>query len=478
MNLRHLIAVLVLLCFPVPAAASAVEETFSGSDRVRGAHHPTEGAILNFSWEVEARLGLLLGEPVVSIRFKWDSPSGIATIPTLSPDGRKYNTIPLSQLPQDLQAMPRLMDVKVRLTVSDGRSLMHIVADVGITGKQGEWSFNVPGSPDWDEFLLIPGSETYLGEEEAKSAWKRGLTLGDAVLEEATISLYDLHEAYMKGYEDRERYRGLGMAFNRLADGLYRSYGIEAQGVKNGWTKAYFDAERNGSLDSRDSWSERLFELETVIRKLSDLPDNLRAGDNHGPYDQAVEDAEEIDRSVRYATRTFTPEGRDPATIEAGYPARLAGVYEMRWVDGGRYVYDTETGEQLESLADNEYLIGEHVVDNNSARCERGEISIPVRTVGRSFGEQHFTFPCPADPGGLRDDESFGGYFKGPTSDKPDDPVQFVTYVNLMSYPGIKCGSLSQVYMKNHVVVYDVSAALTVTKVSESTRDSQLFDNC
>lgn len=333
MIFRHLLAVFVLFSSYLPAAALVTEHTFSGSDRVLGVHHPTDGAALDFSWELGARIGLLLGEPVVSVRLKWDDPAGILTIPTLTPNGRSYNTIRFGQLPQDLQEKPRLMDVKVRLTVSDGQNLMNIVADVGITGKPGEWSFNVPGSPDWDEFLLLSGTDTYLSEEGAKDAWKRGLTLSDAVLVDATLSLYDLHEAYIKDYEDRETYRVLGAAFKRLTDGLYRSYGIESENIKNGWTDAYFVAEQTGSLPPGGEWSKRLFELEEVIRKLSDLPDDLRVGNNHGPYEQAVQDAIELGRSVRYAIHEFKPDGVDPGTLPEGHEASFDGE-ELHVADG------------------------------------------------------------------------------------------------------------------------------------------------
>lgn len=479
MIFRHLLVVLVFLSSYVPAAALVLEERFSGNDRVLGVHHPTDGAILDFSWELEARIGLLLGEPVVSVRLKWDNPAGILTIPTLTPKGRSYNTIRFGQLPQDLQEMPRLMDVKVRLTVSDGQNLMNIFADVGITGKPGEWSFNVPGSPDWDEFLLLSGTDTYLSEERAKAAWKRGLTLSDAILVDATLSLYDLHEAYMKGYKDRETYRVLGAAFKRLTEGLYRSYGIEAQNITNGWTDAYFVAEQNGSLLRGDEWSERLFELEKVIRKLSSLPDGLRTGNNHGPYEQAVKDATELGRSVRYAIHEFTPEGRDPKTIEVGYSPSLSGEYEMRWANGDRYIYNSDTGEQLEKLHDDEFLFGEYIVREKVVKCAKGKISIPLRAIGNSSSAQLFTFPCPADPGGPRDEKYSGGFFKGPTTDRPDQPIQFVTYVNLVTDPGIKCGKYArQSYIERHTVVYDISATLELDKAKETTTNIQAYKNC
>ncbi|MBW8637683.1 hypothetical protein K1W69_10840 [Hoeflea sp. WL0058] len=322
---RILLAACLFSFFCATANANVVEGTFSGNSRVVGVKAPTDGAVMNFDWEAEARLGLLMGEPVASIRFKWDNPSGILTIPVLTLDGRGYDTIRFGQLPQDLQEKPRLVDVRIRLTVSDGSKLMHIISDVGITGKPGEWSFNVPGSPDWDELLLFAGTDTYLEEEAARAAWANGLTITDAVLVDATLSLYDLHDAYMNGYEHRERYRALGAAFKRLSDGLYRSYGIDVQNIDDGWTDAYFVAERSGKLEDSTVWSERLGKLEKVIEKLSSLPDALRAGDNHAPYAQAQQDAETIRRAARHEARAFTPAGVDPNGLQKGSEPNFTG---------------------------------------------------------------------------------------------------------------------------------------------------------
>lgn len=318
----RLVAALLLAVLAIagPAQAQVLEDRASGTTRVTGDHPATEGAALDFSWDAEVRLGLLMGEPVVSVRFRWDRVVGIVTLPELTPGGRRYAPVQLTELPEDLRDRPRLIDLDLRITLSSGGSLYDLVADVGASAGPGEWSFNVPGSPDWDAVLFYHQSNETLSADAARAAFRDGLSLVSVRLERAELSLFDLHERYTGRYGARERYRALGAAYERLLDGLSRSYGIDAAGIAGGWTDAYFVAENTGRLSSPADWEERLRDLRATLDKLSSLPDALRAGRNHGPYDQAVRDAALIDRAAQASLRDFTPEGADPAARPAGRP--------------------------------------------------------------------------------------------------------------------------------------------------------------
>ncbi|MFX0543428.1 hypothetical protein ACEWPM_017215 [Roseovarius sp. S4756] len=317
--IRAFFVLAVLSWGMLPAVAQEITGNFAGNDRVIGVRDATDGAVLSFDWKAEAKLVLLFGEPVVSVRFLWDNPNGILTIPILTDRGRDYNTIHFGQLSQDLQETVRLMDMRIRLTLSNGRSLLNVETDVGITGKPGEWSFNVPGSPDWDELFKMAGTDVYLGEQAARNSWSEGLTLVDAVLIDAEMNLYHLHEAYMRDYRPREAYRVQKSAWLRLIEALRRSYGIDAQNVTGGYTDAWFVAEGNGQLSSPEEWQAHKEALDAALGKLEALPDELRTGNNHAPYDQAVADSEALRRAAENAARTFSPEGVNPEDIEQGY---------------------------------------------------------------------------------------------------------------------------------------------------------------
>lgn len=347
-TLLRLAMLLSLLVAPLPGLAQSFEGRFSGSDlRVYGAGETTREATLDIDWEAEARLGTLMDEPVVSIRFRHAIIAGTVTVPQLTEEGRVYTTVRYNQLPPRVQAGAKLIDVKLRMTFSDGLMLMDVVADVGATGSPGEWSFNVPGSPEWDALFRSRSMLGYLDEETAREAMKSDLVLTGATIESATLSLYELHDLYMGWYDDRETYRLMGTAYERLLEGLERSYGIDASGVPGGWTDAWFYAERSGPLDTPQEWFERLGALGEVLDKLANLPEELRTGSNHGPYEQAVKDLERLGRAAVDATYNYVPEGIDPATIPQGempefqsIDERLLSAGAQRGVRGYSLVWD------------------------------------------------------------------------------------------------------------------------------------------
>ncbi len=323
--------------------AQTMEFALSGEDRVAGDAHGTEGASLDIDWDAELKLGLLIGEPIVSLRFRYDVVAGRVTIPTLTEKGRGYETMMYRQLSPELQEGVRLTDVKLRMTFGSDAGEIDLVADVGATGQPGAWSFNIPGSPDWDDLFEGKGvNGGMLDAETAKAAWAGGLTLRTVVIEDADLNFHLMHETYMPDY-DREEYRALKSAYDRLADGLKRSYGIEIGAERGAWTNAYFVSERSGEIGTRQEWSKRRRDLGRHLDKLSRLPDNLKAGANHGPYEQAVKDAEKLRDSIARNLASFDAEGVDPTTLEQGYEPEFGGDFRapkvvVKWKD--RYDLD------------------------------------------------------------------------------------------------------------------------------------------
>ncbi|MCV0429513.1 MAG: hypothetical protein K5905_29075 [Roseibium sp.] len=394
------LTVLLTLLFASPVYSQTMEFDLAGRDRVEGGVSSTKRAFLDFDWEADLRLGLLLREPVVSLRFKYDNLDGQVTLPELTERGRSYPTMRYALLTQDLQKEVRLTGVKLRMTFATkigGRNyqLVDLIADVGATSNPGGWSFNVPGSPDWDELFLEHGRENvFVPEETAKEAWKNGLTLTGVEFEDAELNFYVLHEKYMRGY-DRETYRELGVAYERLIEGLNRSYGID---LKNrdpkAWTRAWFDAENKGGMDDREVWWKRVKEFRQHLSKLANLPEKLRTGDNHGPYAQAVEDLERIHSSLSYTTFNYESDGVDPASIPAGAEPKFDGVYEIRKLGNDYWVVDAGTEEKIHEVYEEDFLLNNRLANRSSSCRNNGTVPLEILDLETSDSIILKEFPC------------------------------------------------------------------------------------
>ena len=337
--LRSLCCAAAGLCLSsgIASAQITVEQTFSGRDAIAGSSAATEGASVVIDWEAEVRLGLLLGEPVVSVRFKYEIVDGVVTLPIVG-SGGEYNTVPIRDLPSDWREGIRLIDVDLGVDVTQQTiASPYLIADVGAPGRPGEWSFNVPGSPDWDELFRDPdldliNEDNFLDELEAQTIWQEALNLSDAFILDAELSFYHLHNTYMRS--GREEYRGLGIASNRLTEGVRRSYGLDASDHPDAWRAEVL----NEPLGDESAWRSRNQRLEALIDRLSDLPDELREGDNHAPYEQAVADAALVMRSLDREIASWEAEGVDPDTLEQGYEPTFIGghdYYVLRAVERG-----------------------------------------------------------------------------------------------------------------------------------------------
>ncbi|MEM8650964.1 MAG: hypothetical protein AAGF54_10570 [Pseudomonadota bacterium] len=292
-----------------------------------------QNAFLEIRWDAEAKLGSLLGEPVISLHFKYDVVGGAVTLPKMTSRGIQYELRSYKLLTDDLRSKLRISDVDLRMTfsaknVASEYALLDMVEDAGATGAPGEWSYNVPGSPDWDETFLIVGSEDrFIPETIAKLAWKNGLSLNDAIIEKARLNFHYLHSYYMKRYRSREKYRSLENAYNQLAEGLRRSYGIDVKNIaaKDAWNQSNFALEAQREFDDPSVWEGRVAELEKHLKKLAAFPDNLRLGNNHVPYNAAVNDYKRLTASINLEFSNFEPEGKDPQKVKRGFAAKFGG---------------------------------------------------------------------------------------------------------------------------------------------------------
>ncbi|WP_375688398.1 hypothetical protein [Pseudooceanicola sp. LIPI14-2-Ac024] len=374
--------------------AQTMDFALQGQDRLRGTTAATEDATLSVNWQADLKMGLLTGEPVISVRLKYDVSSGTVTLPMLTREGRQFSTVSYAALPDDLRAGVRLTEIKLRVVFGSKAGEVALVADVGATGAPGDWSFNVPGSPDWDEVFEYANGAA-VPEAAARAAWEGGLTLRLVSIQSADINLHLLHDRYMKEY-DREVYRAMGEVDQRLSEGLRRSYGIDASG-KNEWTRAYLDTAGMGDLGTAEDWFLRARDLRWRIQKLSALPERLRAGDNHAPYDQAVKDAGVMMASINYAADGFDIEDPDPRDLPEGRPPAFSGQYEvLADPDGGsrRWLVDSGTGERLRELDSGERLVGSLLYDEWLYCRIDNRVVFSVRSAADGTEVQATEFPC------------------------------------------------------------------------------------
>ncbi len=403
--IRSLLMALLLLA--TPATAQQIDKSVSGRAVVSGNTRPTEGAVVELDWEVQVRLGLLMDEPVLSLYLKFEQPdfawpTNTVTLPVLTRAGQRYIPVRLSQLPEKVSSRFRLMNVKMRLTFRSNaqRALFYAIGDVGITGLEGEWSFNVPGSPDWDElFRRDANREIYYDEQTARQLYENDLTLVRAEVYSAELNLHDLHATYLRNYEAREQYRVLGEAYDRLLDGLQRSYGIDASNIENGWRPDLFTAEEQEPLSDPNTWFKTHRDFRETLSKLAELPDALRSGDNHEPYEEAVRQYREISFAATNAAYNFAADGVDPDTIQKGEAPVFGGVYEERVIDDERWLVARAPEERkIRTMHSEEYLIGgAFLLSGRSVRaaeCSAGTLQIGLEEPENGEHISSLTMPC------------------------------------------------------------------------------------
>ncbi|WP_420407486.1 hypothetical protein [Hoeflea sp.] len=330
-----------------PAAAQTYEFDIRGNASTTGDPEveSERGAAVNFDFEAGIKLGLLLGEPLVSLRMRYELTGGIVTTPTFEPGEDRYETRQLDLLPSEAKDRLRLYNAKIRFTFDSGTGdAVELIADAGHLRPAGELSFNVPGSPDWDELFIVPGSifqngePTYYNEASAQAIWASGLTLRAWDFEDISLTLRDMHRWYAENNE-RPRFLALQRAIRQVEQGVKASYGYQFRGdstdplldgMSNVATWLEVEAE-TGGFDGeveydKQQWQEVLSRAEVRFLRLSSLPSELAIGGNHQPYQEAVRNARRLLFATDEMIRGFEPEGVDVASLEEGYEPEFEGA--------------------------------------------------------------------------------------------------------------------------------------------------------
>lgn len=279
------------LMFSTIAAEAQQSFEFSGEDSIDGEGATGQGANVNFYWRAEFKIGSLLGEPVVSTRFAYDLEAGTITLPSSSARGKPaFETHFLSSLPQEAIAKVRLYDLRMRIDFEGVSNDFFIESDVGQPGPTGEWSFNVPSSPDWGKLFQyrrsIEGNRRYLPADIAKKEYLSGLEPSGAYIVSGHVTLWDLHEWY-ESLHPLKTLNAYGAAIDQLEEGLHLSYGYPRSVLDSSAITTLYAGTVKEQLALIEQHEERL-------EKLLKVPDFYKRGDNHRPYEMAVDQAHNI----------------------------------------------------------------------------------------------------------------------------------------------------------------------------------------
>lgn len=242
-------------------------------------------------WDALLKMDLLYGEPVFSTKFRYEVQAWSYILPNLGQDKfSRWSDMGVltgeGTLPADApRARPYDVKLAFRFRVDLSNRYVEVIQDVGAPGKPGEWSFNVPGSPNWNRTFISdssPGKGEWLNEAQARKVWKSRLDLAGVRVVSSQWSSSEVMD-YINRNNMFNRTMATIEAINRLLDGVGRSYGYDVTGQRP-------SKERYARPKFRESVP---LELLRQLERLQNLPEKLKEGDDTA-YEQAKAEAEDI----------------------------------------------------------------------------------------------------------------------------------------------------------------------------------------
>jgi hypothetical protein len=200
---KLVIALAALLLAAPPAQSLEIKGKDAGSYEF-----PAQDQLPGFNYQVAWKVWTLMGSVITDAQIKWQLPDG-ARLPLPEPPGGYADK---SSVPQSAWERISLYDVKLQVVGhlknrSDVR--YSIIIDLGVPWKPGaeKWSFNVPGSPEWDKLVshFNPGGGNngqYLSASEAKSLFKDGFIADQTSLIDPKLSLVVYFDKLLEGRAD------------------------------------------------------------------------------------------------------------------------------------------------------------------------------------------------------------------------------------------------------------------------------------
>lgn len=415
-----------ILLVSIGAAGSAQAWEYS-TEGIAGASGLAQVETILFDFDTEVELSLLLGEPVINTRMRWEiEPSqSLAEIPALDAGESPFITVPLYDLGSAAYDKIRLYNVvlQFQFSTSSGQTL-YLAQDAGdlAVGDGQEWSFNVSGSPDWDEvfyrspLLSSDGQRSYFPAAVSQQGFVEQLRLEDVTILTAEVSFFDLHNWYAQSSPEAEA-SALARAYTTAAAGVHEAFGLEVDVEADlNWQPPYVDESASGSrMRQFEAVAEH---LRGRLARLANIPQSFRAGGNEDTYLDALQAADEI---VRNAVQfSFASPDRDPATFREGGASSFGGresvggpylVVFPRRFEGGDYVSVTyRDGEPFGDFRVDDRRVRDELEDGNAQVMG---VTFDTETVRLSYGGRDFDILTRS---GAPRHASVGGQFVGETA--------------------------------------------------------------
>lgn len=345
--MNQFLLIIAVISFAFSTLTVSAQEYHETSGRNASAGSIVNG-LLKFDWDAKIAVDTLLGEPVVSVRFRYKNlRESLGVVPELHrrsggifSSARDTTVKELSTLPKAALLGPRLYQVKMLFKFAVGgnssSNIVYLSADVGVPAKgDGQtWSYNTPGSPAWGELFTSAGSK--VTATRAKEFLKSGLTLKSAKIVSAEVSWLELQKWYL-GESRQADIDRLLEAEKLLEAGIERSYGFDVR-----------------KTDPRSVTAQTYRLLERHVDRLSRLPEHIRIGDNHGPYLAALALVKKQAREFSTRKESFKFSEPDVNAMAQGKAPQLdvlATVFPLLKV---KAMYRDELGNEL---SDSKYFI-------------------------------------------------------------------------------------------------------------------------
>ena len=223
-------------------------ETHKGSFKLNEFRDKSEYSF-DTNIKVNYEISTLMGEPVVKVRAKYTIGQFVDI------DGKSYVA---NKLSQKKLAKLKIYDLKLRVPFETDtvNTNLYIMMDMGAMGNPGEWSYNTPGSPNWDKWIMY-GSGIYLNKKEAINAYKGFKQLGSDVssfsLATVTSITYDVSGAKGKKHNSIINGEWYRKKDNRLLS-IQGSQAIYPNGSKGKW-KGHSPKYKNIKYLGSNKWS-------------------------------------------------------------------------------------------------------------------------------------------------------------------------------------------------------------------------------
>ncbi|KRS18243.1 hypothetical protein [Roseovarius indicus] len=361
-----LYALMVLVTGPAPAETYKIENIGSGDPR--GA---TDG--LSFTYDVHLRLELLLGEPVVGTRFRWQLNPNFSEVEVSELVTDKRRRVKLLNLPRESQLKARIYDVDIEFEMSGATGVYYLLADGGDPGPgDGKtWSFNVPGSPDWSEMFYrtpLDGPDDradYVSEKEAKRIWKEGLRLHTARLVDVKVSTHDLVRWYVQQSKAPE-VAVTQKAIRNLAEGIREGFGydLDAEEFAEVTPEDRWDTEGMSGLPEEEGLRAAEIDYQILSERLGKLlamPKKFEPTGELILFDAAVAElrsdiAALADKRTERGLRDYPLKlGLSPREFEEGHDIEVQPQYRMINTEGEirqQIVWDSDLGIEYDTSYD------------------------------------------------------------------------------------------------------------------------------